>query len=174
MNEKKIYTRDEVFKIVATFLTLANTMELAINHMLEQIILEYKDNFESKGDTDEIIDFIQEQSVRTRINHIILFLSMTKATELPIREVMKELKKFAKYYNKNIRSIRDFIAHNTFLTGKETKLVSSRRFKGKQDSIKIDEIEKAIKDITPKSKELFTISTIIAHYYKSIIVRDIS
>ena len=146
------------YEIIGEFVAKVNSLEFVINSMLEQIIGQY--TFEAnKNITEEIIDHIEEQSIKIRINQIILFLYMTKKENVEIQTIIIDLKEFASYYNKNIRNIRDFIAHNTLMVGPDIKkVVSSRRYKGKLDSMEMQEIQKHTEQLGPKIDSLFKIS----------------
>lgn len=162
---------DKFYLLLGEFLSKVNSLEFFVNIMLETVIGNYSNKIPKKN-TEEIIDFTQEQSLSKRINHLCLFLVMTKPKETEL--IVSDLIGFSKMYNKEIRNYRDFIAHNPLISGeKNSKIVSSRRYKGKLNSLNIDELN-ALNDKTIESvKEINQISILIFNLYPLDVVRSL-
>ncbi len=107
MNERK--NSREQFEVIGEFVSKVNFMEFTINILLEKIIMQYSEISDIKDIAEYTVDHIEEQSVKNRINFIILFLVMTNGDSEVVKRAIIELKDFAKYYNKYIRNIRDFM-----------------------------------------------------------------
>jgi len=74
-----------------------------------------------------------------------------------VQRAIVQLTDFGKYYNNSIKDIRDFIAGNPFVQG-NALVVSSRRYKGKINSLKIQELKLHVTDLTPKIHEIFKLT----------------
>ncbi|WP_273210397.1 hypothetical protein [Runella zeae] len=162
------------YTIIGEFVSKVNTFEFIVNVMLEQIVGTYSENSTNKDLLNDTIDFIQEQSLRIRINQIILLITMNNQANAELEDAVESLKGFSKYYNKSIRNVRDFIAHNPFLEGETLKIVSSRRYQGKLNSMTLTDIEEHTKALIPKIKELFSTAEIIAKYYPVEVTRELN
>ncbi|GLU56118.1 hypothetical protein Dfri01_55790 [Dyadobacter frigoris] len=115
----------------------------------------YGDTLGSKAILEDVVDHVEEHSLRIRIYQIILFLNMTKRDEPVVKEAMEKLKLFANYYNKNLRDIRDFVAHNTVVTHEEVpRIVSSRRYKGKLNSLDVADLQTHVDELPKIMTEL--------------------
>jgi hypothetical protein len=164
----------QLYTSIGEFVSKVNNFEFLINSMLELIITSVAEVSKNEDILNETIDFIQEQSIRIRINHIILLLSMNDNQSLEVLNCIEYLKEFSKFYNKHIRNIRDFVAHNPLIQGDISKVISSRRYKGKLNSITVEGIEKETQALGPKLDGLFENLKIISKYYKAEIVRELN
>lgn len=162
------------YTIIGEFVSKVNTFEFIVNVMLEQIVGTYSENSTNKDVLNDAIDFIQKQSLRRRINHIILLITINNQENVELEDAVERLKNFSKYYNKSIRDVRDFIAHNPFLEGETLKIVSSRRYQGKLNSMTLTDIEGHTKALTPKIKELFSAAEIISKYFPAEVTRELN
>ena len=142
--------------------------------MIEMICGQHNENLESKV-YSELIDLMHEQSIKKRINFVALFVHMTKPEEQQLLEAVAELVEFSKYYNKHLRDYRDFVAHNPVMISTDNeKIISSRRYKAKLDSVHISYLVEQNEVLISKIKEVFAINEIVFAHYPTEIVRDLS
>ncbi len=173
-------TTENYYELVGRFLSVANTIEFLVNSILEVLVGKYALVEELKDSVNETIDHIQEQSIRTRVNYIIILLTISKGESTDIRKVITELQEFVKFYNKSVRNVRDFIAHNPIIvtennTIKEMKIVSSRRYKkSKLESMSIVALESVLSELIPYCKRLNDLTAVaIQKHYQHEPIRDI-
>lgn len=160
------------YLLIGEFVSKVNTLELAVNTSLEKIIGSYPYKFPKKN-TEDLIDFTQEQSVTKRINFLATLLAITKPNET--EEIISDLFKFLKDYNKKIRKYRDFIAHNPMINAQNgTIIISSRRYKGNLNSLEVVELRDLIPVVTEMVHETFDISARISQLYPYVVVRQIT
>ena len=172
------FHQDEAYKIIGEFTTKANSIEFLVNNLLERIIGQYAKILENPEAAHDTIDHIEAQSIRVRVNIIVLFLQMTNGKEGDIQRIIQCLKEFSKHYNKSIRPIRDFIAHNPYLGTSSSitgRIISSRRYQKGLNSLTLDEIKIGSESLIPILKQLSKAGSDIAIYYPDAeIVREIT
>ena len=98
---------------------------------------------------------------------------MTNGDKQVVQHAIVQLKDFAKYYNRSIRDIRDFIAHNPYMKGKNHLVISSRRYKGKHNSLSIEDLKTHLNNLQPKVFELFKLAEELSTIYPAEIVREL-
>lgn len=166
---KKFYTT------IGEFMSKVNSIELYINIVLEKIIYENASKLKGKKVTEEVIDVIQAESIKRRINFIILFISMTNEIDSKVSKIIEELKSFSTFYNKHIRDVRDFVAHNPLtISSDRTKMVSSRRYKGKLNSLELASLIDTSELLNEKLNKLDCIAVKLSEIYPYEIKRELN
>jgi hypothetical protein len=162
------------YELIGEFVAKVNSIEFIVNILLEKIIEQYSSTLSIEDAAEYTIDHIEQQSLKIRINLIIVLLTMTNSDKEVVKGAVERLKDFARYYNKTIRDIRDFIAHNPYMKGGDYLIVSSRRYKGKLNSLKIDDLKAHIKTLIPFITDLFKVVEELSDLYPKKIVRELS
>lgn len=160
-------------QIVGEFVTKVNTFEFLINSMIEQVLVHYSPVMGMKKQADTMIDLLEGSSIRVRIESLIVLLVLTNSDNPFVEEIVDRLKDHAVYYNKDVRKIRDFIAHNPTFEGENLRVISARRMQSGMNSLELSEIEKVTKEIGPKVKEWFETLALINQLYPVELVREI-
>lgn len=162
------------YEVIGEFVSKVNSREFFVNILLEKIILKYSHVFDIQESAEYTIDHIETQSLKIRINLIIVFLAMSDTDDEKIQRAIVHLKDFVKWYNKYIRDIRDFIAHNPYVKSNDDLVVSSRRYKGKLNSIKIQDLRTHVTDLTPKIREISDLIYELSVIYPEEVTREFS
>ncbi len=153
------------------FLSLANLIEFYLNTILEQIIYDYSSSIKGENKKEELIDIIERQSIKNRFNYLILFISMVEKERGEMKACISDLIKINSFYQKEIKPIRDYIAHNPILHkfGSEPKFISSKRYKGNKDreNINIKEMDKIITKISNEIEKIHNIFASINSCFKN-------
>lgn len=167
---------NEFYKETGELLSKINGLDFLVNGLIEKIISEYSSELDGNKITEEIIDHINQESLKKRISFIIIFTSMTLNITDKLKNDFLKLKQFATYYNKNIKDIRDFIAHNPIIiTDKSPKLISSRRFvKNKLNALELNKLKQVNIELSSKADEFHTLISKLSRNYKFIISRELS
>lgn len=165
---------NKVYIAIAKLLTTVNSVEFIINATIEMLISYFTSEL-NKNNRDSAIQFIEQESMTKRINLLLVFLCMVKGNDSEINDIIKRLTEFLKYYNSEIRDIRDFIAHNPYIQTQD-KIIGSRQYrnKGAITSLTFENIESASESLIPQLKEIFNIAAILQSKFKAYPIRDIS
>ena len=162
--------QEKAFAIVGKFVSIANGIELMVNGCLEIIIGKYDFELSSFGGVKSILENIQKQSIRDRILTTCLMLKMTSDNNQKIEAIISELSLIATDYNKNVRPVRDFLAHNPLTYNKHTKehiVVSSRYKTEKIDYLSLEDVQTSQTKAGEIGDKLSKIAGEIGRFYKS-------
>jgi hypothetical protein len=131
MGEKQEPLTEANYAVVGEFVTKANTIEYLVNVILEMITTHIgEQNSVSNDEITYSLDEIHKQSIRTRISNIVLLLTALHPNANDVQYAIDCLKRLYKIYNKELRNMRDFVAHNPLsYVAPNARILNSRRYR---------------------------------------------
>ena len=163
----------EQHAIIGRFINSNNSFEFQINIILE-IIFDFIRK-ENEGSLKiDLIDYFHEASLNKRMELLVFSLLTLNIGERKFDSEILLLIEIKNSFTKKFQTTRDLVAHNPLIPiAGDYLITSSRRYKGKSNSIGIDELEKLSDDLAMINQSCNELASMIQGKLKIEPVRDL-